>query len=414
MIVSLLDFSAMCNMRLVSRDISAKATHGIVKSDFLDQSIIWTNASQLKALVTKTAKDWRGCLMGRLTVIGAVTTAPMSSGTTSAEDHDEASLAEAFSNVRQNAPRGYLDTLALQIQRYTDDGHMEDSSHIRSVDLTWDASAQTFAATMRALAASGMPVLRLDLFGSDSPRCALACNRLADILASLDKPLDHSLSLCMLTHLAIGISGALASQSPGELLPEQQAANALLRLVSCCPLLQSLEVRWYNLGTSATANQDVMVISQLVGTSAGRASLQRLLECSLRGIYTTEASLLMYLQNTPHLQTLSLEEVHLVEGTFGSIFHFLSNTTSLEDLQQVYLNDLWEGESHLRFNARGTPHFPSRGVAKPHDMTWLASSRSRPQPIKYILSKGQAYGSAAFNNWRRKRIKSYGPPNARI
>lgn len=420
LIVSFLDFPAMCKLRLVSRSVSAKATHGVVESDFQNQYVFWTCADQMEALVAKTAKGWRGCLMKRLTVIGAVTLesispcpSPSPSGlsTITPEERGEASLNKAFINIRRHAPH-CLTTLALRTQRRTRNGHMAGSSDIRPVNKTWDASAQTFAATMRALTASGMPILRLDIFGSDSPRCALACDCLVDTLATLNQSLGPS--MCTLTHLTIGMSNALATQWRKDLRQEQKPAFALLSLVTHCPSLTNLEVRWYDLGTSGVTDQqnglDVAILSQLVGTSTGRSSLQRLVKCRLRGIYTTEAALLAYVQSTSCLQNLSLEEIHLSEGTFSPIFRFLSDTSNSKHLRQVYLNDLWEGAAHLRFDGPGKPHFPSTGDAKPHYITWLASSR--PKHIQYIHSKGRTLGSYAFNNWRRRRAELYGPPNA--
>lgn len=352
--------------------------------------------------------------MDRITVVGVVEPESESSSrlpTSTFKDEDEGAtlLCQTFTNLQRHSPRGHLDTLALRVQHRTNDSRIEENSHLRPLGDRWDAAARTFTTTMRAIVRSGLPVLKLDVFGAESPVCALACNRLADTLANLDQALLMP-SLRTLTHLNIGLSNALATETYGGLSEEQQPAFALLSLVALCPSLTNLEIRWYNLGESGMPIQqsdlNENILSQLIGTSKGCAALQRLRICAFRGIYIPEVALLALLHNVPLLQDISLEAVHLIEGTFQSIFRFLSKTPTPNDLQRVRLDNLWEAGRHLQFNAPGRPHFPSTGAAKPHDMTWLAGPRSKP--IKYIRSKGRTLGSAAANNWHRRVVRLYG------
>lgn len=361
LIISLLDFSAMCNMRLVSRGVSAKATHGIVKSDFEDRRVMLKDASQMKTLMAKTARGWRGCLMDRITVVAVVEPESESSSglpTSTLKDEDEGAtfLCQAFTNLQRHSTRGHLDTLALRVQHRTNDSRMEDISPTRPISGTWDAAARTFTATMRALLISGLPVRRFDVFVADSSVCALACNRLADTLATLDQSLIK-LSLSSLTHLNTGMSNALATETYGGLSEEQQPAFALLSLVALCPSLTNLEIRWYNLGESGIPIQqndsNDNILSQLISTRKGCASLQGLRICASGGIYIPEAALLAFLHNVPLLQDISLEAVHLTEGTFKSIFHCLSKTPTPKDLQRVYLDDLWEAEGTFNLTLQG-------------------------------------------------------------
>lgn len=316
MIVSLLDFPSICNMRLAARNMSAKATHGIVKSDFQYESVIWTNASQVQALADKTARGWRGCLMKRLDIVGVVEEeaadpnhdanpvvhyaarreVPQRATAAAVPGGVEDRLAQLLMNLKHNDPCGYMDELALRVHRCHEDG-MTDSGQIRNWKVTVDVATQTFATAMKALATSRMPVLALDIFGSDSQRFALPWDQLADVVLQFDVQLRPSLR--MLTHLSIGMCNSLGSS------PEQQASSALLSLIVCCPLLDSLSVRWYDIGRSVSHQYDVMRTSfftQLALTSLGRNALQRLRRLRLGGYWGGSTGLLStYITSTDPL-----------------------------------------------------------------------------------------------------------------
>lgn len=73
----------------------------------------------------------------------------------------------------------------------------------------------------------------------------------------------------------------------------------------------------------------------------------------------------------------------------------------------MFLDDLWEDEGHLRFDALGEPHFSAYNESKPHDITWRAT-----QPRKYIEythPQNRPLGSMMLNSWLLKRHKLYGP-----
>lgn len=327
LIVSRSNFSSICNLRLVSRDVSAKATHGVVKSDFQDKTVIWTDVNEIKSLAERTSKGWRGCLIDCLIIVGVMeeeadvlrmpTTTGLFHATHLYSDvkaavsyhKDQADFIQMLAGLRRNAPHGHLNNLCLRVRRRTNNGRLEDSDHIRDWNSTLEIAAHTFSTTMSALIKSGMPVLRLDIFGSGSPRCALMCNRITDIL--LDQTVQTGLNLSMLTHLSIGLCGARTmDQSHRELLLEDHPPNALLSLLVCCPSLTCLAIRWYNIGRSGADYRGTSkseVFTQLVNTSLGRVVLQRLRRWRIRGIHITEPDLLAYVKHASNLESFSLE-----------------------------------------------------------------------------------------------------------
>lgn len=127
--------------------------------------------------------------------------------------------------------------------------------------------------------------------------------------------------------------------------------------------------------------------------------------CTLKGIRTSEATLLSFLRQT-QLNSIEMEEVHLRPGEFRLVFDYL--VKHMEQLEYVHLNDLWE-KRLVYFDAPREPHFPrSEPQIGPNTLT-RAGADART-PIKYQHRRGFTLDTPEFTQWTRKRQVQYGPP----
>ena len=133
-------------------------------------------------------------------------------------------------------------------------------------------------------------------------------------------------------------------------------------------------------------------------------SLPLLQDITLEGIYTSEEALLAFLNKHRNLRNVTFEELHLESGTFRPIFDHMID--SLNHLDSLHFDDLWESRLIQFPSAPGEPHFPHPGGP-----TWIARTGAEArQPIKYKLVKGRIKGSAKSTIWHKKKTMLYGPP----
>ncbi|KFY32971.1 hypothetical protein V495_08553 [Pseudogymnoascus sp. VKM F-4514 (FW-929)] len=400
-IVTLLAFSDICSLRLTGCKVSAKSSGGFFKSHFRNKTITMSSSEQLHEAVSMTQRQGFGCLLENLTLVGL---------SKSCNPKDAAVLlGQAMKNLRLGLAGGCLPSLSLVIEdgvEYDGKSLAKDSNSWKSV---WETAGECFEATMQALSASELPVESLDVF-SGVTCCSLSLDRLVTI-----QELNLSASLQRLKRLSMSLSHHMVcklgyrseeSEEMQALTSGERYTMAICKfLQNCSPVLENLSLHWYKLRTINLSN----AISEEVNffdRVAQWCQFPLLKRCTLKGIVTSEASLLSFLRQM-QLNSIEMEEIHLHSGNFLLVFHYLVN--HMEKLEHVHLSDLWENHELIYFDAPGEPHFPgTEPQIGPN--TLIRAGDDSHMPIEYEYKRGFPVHTPRYNIWARKRGVQYGPP----
>lgn len=173
-VVTFLELHDIASLRLTSRTLENKASHGSFISFFKYKNIELTTRA-LKELAQITSQGLPGCLLQHCTITGLV------GNDTRAEDEDTESLdllIQAFQNLKQHSPKGGLASLCLRVAARVKaaNGELIEPDNFYSWRAVWDGALRTFSITIVALNQSQLPVNEhLDVFGS-LRGCSLACD----------------------------------------------------------------------------------------------------------------------------------------------------------------------------------------------------------------------------------------------
>ncbi|KAL2810712.1 hypothetical protein BDW59DRAFT_177117 [Aspergillus cavernicola] len=309
--------------------------------------------------------------------------------------------------------------------------------------LIWQAAADTFHTALVALAVSGIPVQKLDVYNREQ-RCSLACNEpsavnfesnmLATSLASL-KTLAVSFSDRIINERTedLGETGDSADEwdehveeefrvpeDIEEELCQESTFSGLPALVQRCRGLESLELHHYQLMdlTDLEFNRHRERFLQRISETVPLPPLKRVV---LRGLRVRSADVLTFLERLkPTLIQLSLQNLILVTGAkFGPIFDYCTSEDA--GLERLYLDDLLEPEISTRGTWWQLVYFTGEPNKEPKFKTSEPPRRGSNtvdrvgpqirQPIPYFSASVPIRGHSrfAFSPWRGGR-REYGPP----
>lgn len=148
--------------------------------------------------------------------------------------------------------------------------------------------------------------------------------------------------------------------------------------------------------------------------------LPRLRRLTLRGIWTTQAALLLFLRNHPELTHLDLREVHITGGTWDAV---LGHLPAMPKLAGLHLENLWSGRHLLNLEPadavfddgkRGPGHsYSTKNGTMVHtrDVTEGELRREGGLSFRTIPGRARGQGSRALMNWMVERARVYGPPH---
>jgi hypothetical protein len=120
----------------------------------------------------------------------------------------------------------------------------------------------------------------------------------------------------------------------------------------------------------------------------------------------SESDLLQFLEAV-RPATVSLTDIHLVSGTYASVFQYLTSPDS--PVACYHLDDDWEGNALVHFEVPGSSKFRyTRGNPGPSSLTRQAGHVK--EAIHYRFALGRALGSGERMRWRKSKIQEYGPP----
>jgi hypothetical protein len=105
--------------------------------------------------------------------------------------------------------------------------------------------------------------------------------------------------------------------------------------------------------------------------------------------------------------TVTLTDVHLVSGTYASVFHYLTSPDS--PVACYHLDDVREGNALVHFEAPGSSKFRyTGGNVGPSSLTRQAGHVK--EAIHYRFAPGRPLGSGARMRWRKSKAEEFGPP----
>jgi len=111
--------------------------------------------------------------------------------------------------------------------------------------------------------------------------------------------------------------------------------EGLLHLLQSCPALEKLDLHFCHVPVPGLKQYDQMFAIMVHGTS-----LTELKSLAIRGLYVKESSLLRFLQQSPSIQKLKIDYVHLTEGDWQPIIRYFGQMSQLEEvtLASLYSN----------------------------------------------------------------------------
>lgn len=179
------------------------------------------------------------------------------------------------------------------------------------------------------------------------------------------------------------------------------------------PNLESLDLYLYN-----TLEGAPWAYTNLFGHIAKVVHLPKLRRLTLRGIWTTPNSLLLFLRNHADLTHIDLREVHVSGGTWEPI---LKHFQSMPNLAHLHLENIWSGSEHLlnlqptnpvyASEERITGHwYPTRHGMMLH--TRDIGSEEIRDGLDFVKSRGSSRGKGSRHlmRWIKQRKVDYGPP----
>lgn len=338
-------------------------------------------------------------------------------------------LAQTFENLKANgwSPLRKLRTL---IKVFRDDAVTEiDPLEGGSYKLIWQKAAETLRTTLSALSNSGLAVDELDAF-SEVHRCAVAANELSPI-DTTNESLNSVLG--KMTTFSIGISNRDIPKTEEQILeferpvfpsfrtykaqtprdPTIMKAEAddednftgLSNLLALSPNLETLDLHFYNLDSPPVETHNPKLFTRILETT----TFSTLTALRLRGFHLHSQDLLRSITRSP-LRKLRLENLHLITGTWRSLFAFIAEGPQGYDW--ILVDDLFEGSRLLYFSSEGDgkPKFPSLCGTKGTNGV-LRRGEDAKRRVEFHFAAERPFGSPQVYHWHVRRQIEYGPPD---
>ncbi|OQO04383.1 hypothetical protein B0A48_10994 [Cryoendolithus antarcticus] len=283
-------------------------------------------------------------------------------------------LVLAFESIKTTCSNGGLASLVLSVAVQT-------SKRLRfapdAMDLRAAASEEShlLALAMQSLMTSHLPVKHFDLF-SKTRLCSIACTELAawlnvtptSSLRSFGRQLSSlSISYCRLTSncnlraVCCNCNGRQYRASGSSRIchnhnckfdeeDDEQCGyeSSLASFLSNFPSLKTLDLHEYQTDWASGDAEDCSTL--MFDHFSERAQLPMLEQLTLRGMNTTEESLLRFLSKLPVLNRLEMTHVNLSEGIWMPIFDYVKDKTKAQYLE---LTDLFQGKHGESLNGQG-------------------------------------------------------------
>ncbi|KAI0386972.1 hypothetical protein F5Y04DRAFT_288777 [Hypomontagnella monticulosa] len=408
-VVTLLDARDVFSLRLTSRNIEIKASQGNFNALFSHKNVE-LSTKVLQEMVYITSQSRFGRRIQHCTITGIARDETI---VTYEEGEHLGPLTVSFQNIKQRSPTASLTSLSLRVTARTEDGDgvSAEPSEFLSQKAVWCAALHAFETTMAALSESQLSVDgHIDIFGS-LRGCSLEHS---SFLAFFQKPTAKHVFRSV-KKLAISLSvpyivdGTNSSEREinGMHIPVQNKhtlsiVRNIIPVLRVMPELESLDLHWWDTRLDkyqypSTTHQD--------NSTTYDAPSRPLRECSLRGFYVSEHDLLQFL-NATRPQTLTLTDIHLVSGTYNTVFDYITGTESL--IMDYFLDDLMREERLVHFDdVPGDPKFPYLDRTVGPSTLARHGSHAR-EAIHYHFPSRRALGSGNRYRWSRMKGEEFG------
>ncbi|KAI0389411.1 hypothetical protein F5Y17DRAFT_469714 [Xylariaceae sp. FL0594] len=395
LVVTLLDFADVLNLRLTSRTVRALLSEDSINARLFSRKQVSLTVASLTSLVRMTSPDSAGCALQHCTITGVI-------GETLSLAHDNECkqlLATAFRNLKNHSPEGRLASLRLDVNCSRSRHSVRLSNE--TLKSTWETAIRTFNVTMTALQESALGVDGcLNIF-ADVQGCSLPY----DVFVPLSRQFAATAVFSDLKQLSVSLSSPVkdhrdhAVQSTAELVEENagpryrdsqllhgmSALQGLLDMSTVMPSLKSLSVHWYNLGRLASRAQSETSIQM-----KPQPAFTRLDGCRIRGVHATATGLLQFLTNL-HPKTICLADIVLKAGTYAPIFSYITAP----------------GSGLVHFGVPGIPKFPYSGT-RVGPSTLERRGDDAKEAIRYSVPQARALGSPYRMQWLHGKYAEYG------
>ncbi|KAM7202544.1 hypothetical protein V8F20_004333 [Naviculisporaceae sp. PSN 640] len=345
----------------------------------------------------------------------------------------------------------------------------------RSGPVIWNNMArrasQTFYVTIKAMVQSGLKTPLLWIY-PQTRRCSVPAGTISHIMSSINNE-DLAAALSGIKNFALSFAPMVGTKAdlglhvkPGKLSenlrdideeegwdwrlplprPRQELGRLLLETIYAVPKFLSListDVEILDLHMFNPYQRRSADYSCIFTILAQEVLFTKLKDCTLRGIWAKEHSLLNFFHNHANqLERLQLRDIWLVEGNWAKFFRWL-NPEVFPNLKYLRLENLFHGDSHLvniappdtalrrkgldtdnrptEFEVAFSPnsHFNCMGGKCvflrewDREMFWLESRDEEGVPVgmKFTeLPRGSPLPSPEFKSWKLMRGDEFGPP----
>lgn len=430
-LATLLSFTDLCNLRLTSNELAAKASQGRYKTCFQEKEVDLDDLEQLEIFKQLTCPGGLGLLVKRLTFLRYV-------GVEDGGDHIETKspnhtlLLASLQNLKVHSTFRQLADLSLDVRARDDavgrvsihkniwDRRTWDtpnvalsanvkgpakSPHRQKWKATWILAKSLYLEMMAVLHESGLPVKRLSVFG-DTENCSLGFDRMAahpeNALPSRSLAVTESLSLS-LSHSA-NTYATIDDARSGVPATFAHNLHRLGRFLQLFPRLLKLDLHFFRIWSTSEQDDIPNQEHQFLDHLATSITFPNLMSCTLRGISCKSISLQLFLSNASQLRHVEVMKTNLSEGKWRPIFDILC----ARKLESLHLEDLYEAGCVYFLEVPGKPKLVAQGQRRGTD----ALKRSGPDaalPIKYEVASGRLLGSPAKNRYFAIDRWLYGP-----
>lgn len=196
----------------------------------------------------------------------------------------------------------------------------------------------------------------------------------------------------------------------GDHCLDDEKFDGLARFLKFTPNLKTLDIHFYSTLLKSRISYQLMFT-----IVANEIRLPLLRQCSLRGITTSEESLLQFLSNHPQITDLTLNQISLTpEGSWESIFAHISqklpnlarlhlSTLKASNKKTINLHPVWEHHSkELEENSRSQVYYVHTKEFSAADIR--KGLEFRPKPYAVVQ------GSPAARSWLISVKREYGAP----
>ncbi|XXH02819.1 hypothetical protein Hte_009206 [Hypoxylon texense] len=338
-------------------------------------------------------------------------------------------LVKAFRCLQQYSPPGYgLSSLSLRVIPGQDImGAIHIPLEYRSYFTVWDVATRTFIMTMEALKQTQIPVRdHLDIFTGVNA-CSLRyetfnqfahefARKQVGIFSSL-KRLSISLSLdpnsreVLLPGDLTGVHPGLSGRDAIQRRRIRQVLQVLMHGLHFMPELEDLDFHWYNIPKRDDQSNGTVTLGRAPPTfhSGPPLTATSLKNCTLRGLFVSEADLLHFLR-VVRPTTLGLDFISLTSGDYAPVIQHLASPDN--EITSYYLDDVRKGcqpvhyavPGELKYRWRNDPIGPS---------TLRREGEEAKVPVRCEPAQGELIPDSQWKDWNDANMESYGGMAAR-